>query len=104
VEGCYVSVGDNSVAIKSGIDYAGRTFGRPSYNIVMRDSTFVSETWASKFELPRVLHVRCTCTFAVCIAGHHHAAPSSKLAACAKGSVFRFATCHLSVYSVLITC
>ena len=34
VEGCWVSVGDNSVAIKSGINWFGRNFGKPSSNQV----------------------------------------------------------------------
>ena len=38
VERAYVSVGDNSVAIKSGMNLAGRTFAHPSFNLVFRDS------------------------------------------------------------------
>lgn len=41
-----MSVGDNSVAIKSGMDLAGRAFAHPSFNLVFRDSKFTSETSA----------------------------------------------------------
>ena len=51
VERCLADVGDNSVAIKSGKDLAGRKFNRPSANIVMRDSKFVCETWAIGSEM-----------------------------------------------------
>jgi polygalacturonase len=43
VEGCYVRVGDDAVAIKSGIDYAGRRFGRPSQHMLFRNCTFASK-------------------------------------------------------------
>ena len=33
----YISVGDDAIAIKSGLDWFGRTFGRPSRNITFRD-------------------------------------------------------------------
>ena len=68
VEDCWVSVGDNSVAIKSGMvrappipprlsasslthavlcqDFFGRRFDRPSFNHVYRNSTFTCETFA----------------------------------------------------------
>eukprot|EP00041_Stephanoeca_diplocostata_P035329 m.1241530 g.1241530 ORF g.1241530 m.1241530 type:complete len:487 (+) comp24680_c0_seq1:354-1814(+) len=51
VERCFVSVGDNSVAIKSGMDRAGRAFGQPSCNHVYRHSTFASETFAIGSEM-----------------------------------------------------
>jgi len=51
VERCDVDVGDNSVAIKSGMDRAGRAFGRAAANIVFRDSTFVCETFAIGSEM-----------------------------------------------------
>ena len=51
VENSVADVGDNSVAIKSGMDKAGRSFGRPSSNIVMRDSVFVCETFAIGSEM-----------------------------------------------------
>eukprot|EP01052_Picozoa_sp_SAG31_P014862 SAG31_NODE_938_length_10882_cov_18.550032_5_plen_386_part_00 len=46
VEGCFVDVGDDTVAIKSGIDYAGRQFAHPSENIVFRDCHFVQNAMA----------------------------------------------------------
>eukprot|EP00037_Helgoeca_nana_P028499 m.335423 g.335423 ORF g.335423 m.335423 type:complete len:463 (-) comp27770_c0_seq4:1076-2464(-) len=51
VERCTVSVGDNSVAIKSGMDLAGRAFAHPSFNLVFRDSKFTSETFAVGSEM-----------------------------------------------------
>merc|ERR1712070_631741 len=42
VEDCYVSVGDDAVAIKSGLDYAGREFGVPSQDMLFRNNHFVS--------------------------------------------------------------
>ena len=51
VEGCLVDVGDNSVAVKSGMDFAGREFGRPCSNLVFRNSTFVCETFAVGSEM-----------------------------------------------------
>jgi polygalacturonase len=43
VEDCYVRVGDDAVAIKSGIDFAGRAFDRPSQNMLFRNCTFESK-------------------------------------------------------------
>lgn len=43
VERCYVSVGDDAVAIKSGIDAAGREFGRPSKDMLFRDCIFATK-------------------------------------------------------------
>eukprot|EP00658_Telonema_sp_P-2_P014094 TRINITY_DN15343_c0_g1_i1.p1 TRINITY_DN15343_c0_g1~~TRINITY_DN15343_c0_g1_i1.p1 ORF type:complete len:233 (-),score=26.70 TRINITY_DN15343_c0_g1_i1:248-946(-) len=51
VEDCMVSVGDNSVAIKSGMDRSGRSFGRPSFNHVFRNSVFECETFAIGSEM-----------------------------------------------------
>ena len=51
VEDCWVSVGDNSVAIKSGMNWYGRQLGRASYNQVYRDSTFTCETFAIGSEM-----------------------------------------------------
>lgn len=42
VENCYVDVGDDAVAIKSGIDFAGRQFGVPSENMLFRHNHFAS--------------------------------------------------------------
>ena len=41
VEDCFVDVGDDTVAIKSGMDYAGRQFAHPSENILFRNCHFV---------------------------------------------------------------
>ena len=40
IERVYISTGDDCIAVKSGRDWFGRTFGRPSRNITVRDSTF----------------------------------------------------------------
>ena len=40
IERVYISTGDDNIAIKSGINWFGRTFGRPSRNITVRDSVF----------------------------------------------------------------
>jgi polygalacturonase len=40
VERVHISTGDDAIAIKSGRNWYGRTFGRPSRNITVRDSTF----------------------------------------------------------------
>jgi len=40
VERVYISTGDDNIAVKSGRDWFGRTFGRPSRNITIRDSVF----------------------------------------------------------------
>ncbi|KAK1303034.1 putative polygalacturonase [Acorus calamus] len=37
IENCYISVGDDGIAIKSGWDQYGIAYGRPSTNIVIRD-------------------------------------------------------------------
>ena len=51
VENCWVSVGDNSVAIKSGMNWAGREFARASFNQVFRDSIFTCETFGIGSEM-----------------------------------------------------
>eukprot|EP00039_Didymoeca_costata_P010092 m.134889 g.134889 ORF g.134889 m.134889 type:complete len:465 (+) comp14705_c0_seq2:71-1465(+) len=51
VDNCIVSVGDNSVAIKSGMDASGRQFAHASYNQVFRNSVFESETFAIGSEM-----------------------------------------------------
>jgi len=40
IERVYISTGDDNIAIKSGRNWFGRTFGRPSRNITVRDSVF----------------------------------------------------------------
>ena len=63
VEKVWVSVADNSVAIKSGMNWAGREFGHASFNQVFRDSTFTCETFGigseSKSSRPDLLPVYC---------------------------------------------
>ena len=42
IERVYIATGDDNIAIKSGRNWYGRTFGRPSSNITVRDSVFGS--------------------------------------------------------------
>jgi polygalacturonase len=42
IENCVIEVGDDAIAIKSGMDYAGRLFNRSSENIWIRNSWFKS--------------------------------------------------------------
>jgi polygalacturonase len=51
VERVHVSVGDDALAIKSGLDYCGRTSHMPSEGIVIRDSTFVTHHLAIGSEM-----------------------------------------------------
>lgn len=44
-------VGDDAVAIKSGIDWAGRRFGRPSADMLFRRNTFVGRRFAMGSEM-----------------------------------------------------
>lgn len=37
IEDCYISVGDDAIAIKSGWDQYGIAYGRPSTNILIRN-------------------------------------------------------------------
>lgn len=37
IEDCYISVGDDAIAIKSGWDQYGVAYGKPSKNIVIRN-------------------------------------------------------------------
>lgn len=37
IENCYISVGDDGIAIKSGWDQYGISYGRPSTNIVIKN-------------------------------------------------------------------
>ena len=37
IEDCYISVGDDAIAIKSGWDQYGISYGRPSMNIMIRN-------------------------------------------------------------------
>ncbi|WOL12156.1 hypothetical protein Cni_G20921 [Canna indica] len=46
IENCYISVGDDAVAIKSGWDQYGIAYGRPSTNITLRNLTVRSEVSA----------------------------------------------------------
>uniref|UniRef100_A0A7C9AWA5 Endo-polygalacturonase n=1 Tax=Opuntia streptacantha TaxID=393608 RepID=A0A7C9AWA5_OPUST len=46
IEDCYISVGDDAIAIKSGWDQYGINYGRPSTNIVIRDLIVRSEVSA----------------------------------------------------------
>ena len=46
VEDCFVDVGDDTVAIKSGMDYAGRHFAHPAENILFRNCHFVQNAMA----------------------------------------------------------
>lgn len=46
VEDCFVDVGDDTVAIKSGMDYAGRQFAHPAENILIRNCHFVQNAMA----------------------------------------------------------
>lgn len=43
IENCYISVGDDAIAIKSGWDHYGIAYGRPSTNILIRDLIVRSE-------------------------------------------------------------
>lgn len=51
IERVIVDVGDNSMAIKSGYNEWGAKFARPSANIHIRDSFFVSASWAIGSEM-----------------------------------------------------
>jgi polygalacturonase len=42
IENCYISVGDDGIAIKSGWDQYGIAYGRPSTNITIRHVTIRS--------------------------------------------------------------
>lgn len=46
IEDCYISTGDDSIAIKSGWDEYGIAFGRPSFNIIIRHIVSQSNTSA----------------------------------------------------------
>ena len=39
IENCYISVGDDAIAVKSGWDQYGIAYGRPSSNILIRNVT-----------------------------------------------------------------
>jgi hypothetical protein len=39
IENCYISVGDDAIAIKSGWDQYGIAYGQPSSNILIRNVT-----------------------------------------------------------------
>jgi polygalacturonase len=40
IERVFISTGDDNIAIKSGRNWFGRTYGRPSQNITVKDSIF----------------------------------------------------------------
>ena len=46
MSGCYIDTGDDVIALKSGMDYCGREFNRPTKNILIKDSTLVNENLA----------------------------------------------------------
>ncbi len=56
VEDCFVDVGDDTVAIKSGMDFAGRQFAHPAENIMFRNCHFVQNAMA-------IGEVKTRCTF-----------------------------------------
>jgi polygalacturonase len=39
IENCYISVGDDAIAVKSGWDQYGIAYGHPSSNILIRNVT-----------------------------------------------------------------
>ncbi|KAI5415310.1 hypothetical protein KIW84_040668 [Lathyrus oleraceus] len=45
IEDCYISVGDDAIAIKSGWDQYGIAYGRPSMNIMIRNLVVRSMCW-----------------------------------------------------------
>lgn len=42
IKNCYISVGDDGIAIKSGWDQYGIAYGRPSTNIIIHNVTIRS--------------------------------------------------------------
>jgi len=51
-----IDTGDNAMALKSGKDMAGVRAGRPTRNIVIRDSVFTSASWAIGSEMSGGVH------------------------------------------------
>lgn len=51
VKHCYISVGDDVIALKSGFNYCGREFNMPTKNVLIEDNTFVNENFAIGSEL-----------------------------------------------------
>ena len=51
VTGCYIDTGDDVIALKSGIDFCGREFNRPTKNVLIQDSALINENLAIGSEL-----------------------------------------------------
>ena len=49
--GCYIDTGDDVIALKSGMDFCGREFNRPTKNVVIQDSALINENLAIGSEL-----------------------------------------------------
>lgn len=85
VERVAVSVGDDAVAIKSGIDWFGRNFGRATANVTMRDCDFTARHVSIGSEMSGGVH---NITFDSCRMGSFSTGPrgnSSERAAIAVG-------------------
>ena len=60
VEDCFVDVGDDTVAIKSGMDFAGRQFAHPAENILFRNCHFVQNAMAiGAHPVPQAVLLQC---------------------------------------------
>ena len=51
VTGCYIDTGDDVIALKSGMDFWGREFNRPTKNVLIQDSALINENLAIGSEL-----------------------------------------------------
>ena len=49
--GCYIDTGDDVIALKSGMDFRGREFNRPTKNVLIQDSALINENLAIGSEL-----------------------------------------------------
>ena len=56
IERVHIAVGDDAIAIKSGLDWHGRRYGRPSRNVVVRDSVLASQRLAIGSEASGGVH------------------------------------------------